>query len=148
MKPIILLATKEYKKEFVNRFTTVYFETTQEAKNYFNAHIKTKTLYILFLDVQAGFFAYAREYSHYANYLEDICVLPDYRRKGYAKLLLDKFIQQAKREQTKNTIALSSTHKNNTVSIHMYESYGFKKIGVLKKLHYGIDEIFYGYELL
>lgn len=148
MKTKIKQITKEQEKKFVDIFSHTYFDTKQETKKYFKSHLKTKTLYVLYFNEEPiGFFAYQHQYSHYANILDEIYILKQYRRKGYSKLLLDKYIELSNKEKTKNNIALSSTHTKNVISQKMHEQYGFKRIGVLKKLHYGTDEIFYAYEL-
>ena len=94
-----------------------------------------------------GFFTYLAQYSHHANYLADIAIAKNHRRKGYAKELLQKFIEISRKQRTGNAIALSSTHVDNKASQKMHLSFDFKEIGRIKGLHYGKDEIFYGYDL-
>ena len=96
----------------------------------------------------AGVLGYLFDYSHYANFLEDIGVGKDYRRKGVAKALIEKFISISRKEQPKKQrFCLSSTTVSNKASIKMHKSLGFIKLGVIKKLHYGEDEIIFGYGL-
>ena len=65
-----------------------------EAKDHFEAYVKTDKLFLLFVNSElVGFFNYAFQYSHYANYLEDICVADVFRGKGYSKNLLSKYIE-------------------------------------------------------
>lgn len=59
------------------------------------------------------------------------------RKKGIGKLLLDKLIEMAK-EINAESISLEVNEKN-SIAIHLYESYGFEKIGLRKKYYNGID---------
>lgn len=141
-------AKKEYLKEFSKAFNGSYFDSEKEAREHFKDKLKDKTLYLLFIDNKlVGFFDYIYQYSHNANYLYNLCVSKKYRGKGYSKILLSKYVEISKKEKTRNSVALSSTHETNKISQKMHLSFGFKEIGKLKKLHYGEDEIFYAYDL-
>ncbi len=59
------------------------------------------------------------------------------RKNGIGKRLLDKLIQMAKKINSK-TISLEVNEKND-IAIHLYESYGFEKIGLRKKYYNGED---------
>ena len=62
--------------------------------------------------------------------------------------MLEKYVIISKKEQPlKQPYALSSTTANNTASITMHFSFGFVVLGTIKKLHYGKDELIFGYEL-
>ncbi|NQZ85131.1 MAG: GNAT family N-acetyltransferase [Nanoarchaeales archaeon] len=139
----------KYKNEFISSFSDgSYFDNEKEAEGHFKLYLKSKRLYLLFENENLiGFFNYFYQYSHFANYLEDISVNKNYQKKGYSKYLLSKYIEISKEQKTKNVIALSSTHLTNKTSQQMHKSFGFEEIGTLKKLHYGIDEIFYAYNL-
>jgi ribosomal protein S18 acetylase RimI-like enzyme len=139
---------KKYKNEFIKAFNESYFDTEKETKQHFKEHINKNDLFLLFINSElAGFFDYLSKYSHDANYLHNLCIAKKFRNKGHSKHLLNKYIEISKKQKTRNTIALSSTTKINTASQKMHTSFGFKKIGTLKKLHYGKDEIFYAYDL-
>jgi L-amino acid N-acyltransferase YncA len=139
---------KKYKNEFIKTFNKSYFDTEKEAERHFKEHINKKQLFLLFVNSElTGFFNYLPKYSHNANYLLDLCIAKKFRNKSYSKHLLNKYIEISKKQKTRNTIALSSTTKTNIASQKMHTSFGFKKIGTLKKLHYGKDEIFYAYNL-
>jgi L-amino acid N-acyltransferase YncA len=139
---------KKYVNEFIKTFTGSYFDDEKEAKNHFNEKLKEKRLYLLFDRKELiGFFDYIYQYSHNANYLYNLCIADKFRRKGYSKYLLKKYIEISKEQKTRNKFALSSTHRTNVRSQKMHLSFGFKKMGVLKGLHYGEDEIFYSYDL-
>ncbi|MFH1915783.1 MAG: GNAT family N-acetyltransferase [Nanoarchaeota archaeon] len=95
-----------------------------------------------------GVLLYARDYSHDANYCEDLIVEESARRKGVGSLLLNKFIELCRAEQPKKQpYAFSSTDVTNVRSIALHEKVGFRNLGIVKKLHYGKDEIFFGYKL-
>lgn len=59
------------------------------------------------------------------------------RKKGIGKLLLEKLIEMSKKENKEN-ISLE-VNENNHIAIHLYESYGFEKVGLRKKYYNGID---------
>ncbi len=144
----IIQIEKKYEDEFVKTFNGSYFDSIKEARQHFNEYLKNKKLFLLLLDSElAGFFNYYFQYSHHANYLEDMGVSKKFRRKGCSKHLISKYIEISKEHRSKNRIALSSTHKKNIASQKMHINFGFKKIGILKGLHYGEDEIFYSYDL-
>ena len=144
----IIPIEKKYEKEFIKTFNDSYFDSEDEAKQHFKEQTGKSNLFLLFVDSElGGFFDFIPQYSHYANYLNNICVVKKFRGKGYSKQLLEKYIEISREQKTRNVIALSSTHKTNVASQKMHKRFGFKKIGVLKELHYGEDEIFYSYKL-
>ncbi len=96
----------------------------------------------------AGFMGYFFDHSHYANFLEDIAVSKEHRHKGVATALLKKFVEISRKSQPKKQpYCLSSTKISNKASIRLHLGFGFRKLGTLKKLHYGQDEIFFGYKM-
>ena len=126
-----------------------YYSSVNSAKNYLNKKIKTNESFVA-LDNNdvVGVLIYARDYSHYANYTEDLAVSKKHRRKGIAKALLKKYIEISRKETPKKQkYALSSTDVSNKASISLHKKIGFKEIGKLKKLHYGKDEDFFAYKL-
>lgn len=140
------LALEEDKKEFVKVFLGVYFDSEKEASIYFRKH-KKRLILLKENNKICGFLTYLYQYSHYANIIEDICVINEHRGKNYSYKLLNKFIEISRAQKTKNSIALSSTDESNVASQKMHEGFGFKKIGTLKGIHYGKDEFFYSYDL-
>lgn len=126
-----------------------YFNSFEEARNRLRFKVKTKECLVAFRDNDVvGVLVYHRDYSHYANYIEDIAVSKKHRRRGVARGLLKKFIEISKKETPRNQkYALSSTRVKNKASIGMHLKCGFKEIGRLKGLHYGEDEIFFAYLL-
>ena len=82
------------------------------------------------------------------KFIEDLAVSKEYRGQGFAKALLQKFIEISRKEQSKKQpYCLSSTDVTNKASIKLHLRVGFKKLGVIKELHYGKDEIIFGYKL-
>jgi len=125
-----------------------YYSSLASAKKELKINIKRKEVLVAVDKEVMGILNYARDYSHYANYVEDIAVSKKHRRKGVSKALMKKFIQISKKETPKKQkYALSSTEVNNKASIKMHLKFGFKKIGTLKGLHYGTDEAFFAYKL-
>ena len=115
---------EKYENEFITTFTD-YFDSESEAREHFRKYLNTEKLFLLFVENKlAGFFNYYFQYSHYANYLEDIAVNEKFRGKGLSKDLLRKYIEISKGQKTKNKIALSSTHTTNNVSQKMHLSFG------------------------
>jgi len=126
-----------------------YFDSLTDAKNRLRVKIKSKECYVAIEGTEiAGVMMYARDYTHYANYEEDIIISKKHRRKGIASNFLKKFIELSKKETPKKQkYTLSSTDVTNKASIKLHLSVGFKEIGRMKNLHYGKDEIFFGYKL-
>ncbi|MCL1822813.1 MAG: ribosomal protein S18-alanine N-acetyltransferase [Oscillospiraceae bacterium] len=62
-----------------------------------------------------------------------IAVLPEYRRQGFAKELLLRFIEKCGGD------VFLETRSRNAAAIRLYESAGFKQIG-LRKNYYGDDD--------
>lgn len=62
-----------------------------------------------------------------------IDVLPDYRKQGYASMLMNTLIQQAKVQQRKGCIL---TCKETLV--YYYEKFGYKNKGISKSVHGGV----------
>lgn len=136
-------------KKILKIMIKTYFSSLKEAKEYIKNKIKNKECFTVYQNKELlGFLTYHRDYSHDANYVGSIVVSKKHRRKGISKLLLKKFIEISKKEQPKKQkYALSSTDATNINSIKMHLSIGFKEIGRIKKLHYGKDEIIFGYVL-
>lgn len=127
----------------------VYYSSIDSAKKRLLQKIKTKESFVaLDNNVVLGVLAYARDYSHYANYAEDIVVSKKHRKKGIAQKLLEKYIEVSRKETPKKQrYALSSTDITNKASINLHKKVGFREIGRLKGLHYGKNEIFFAYKL-
>lgn len=95
-----------------------------------------------------GVIVYTRDYSHDAHYIEYIATAQAHRRKGVARALLRAFIARCKKETpARQRYALSSTTITNRASIAMHHKAGFERMGTLKGLHYGTDEMFFRYRL-
>ena len=58
---------------------------------------------------------------------------PDYRRRGYAGMLLERFAEQARREGRKGIVLTCKTEK-----VPFYERFGFVDEGVSASLHGGV----------
>ena len=126
-----------------------YYESLDCAKTYLKKKIKTKeSIVALENNKVVGVLIYARDHSHYANYIQDIAVSKQYKRRGIAMFLMKKCIEISRRETpSKQKYLLSSTDATNKPSIKLHLMCGFKKIGRLKGLHYGKDELFFAYKL-
>ena len=59
--------------------------------------------------------------------LTDIAVLPSFRRKGIAKLLMSELV--AKAQIKKLQFVTLEVRQSNTPAISLYESYGFERVG-------------------
>ncbi|NQU98075.1 GNAT family N-acetyltransferase [Candidatus Woesearchaeota archaeon] len=145
----VIPTTEEYVDQAAKILSDNYFETSDEAKEHVLAKIKSKESFIAVIgDEVIGLMNYRRDYSHYANFMSDIVISKNHRRKRVATQLMKKFIEVCRKEQPeKQRFALSSTDVTNDASIKMHIKFGFKKLGVVKKLHFGKDEIIFGYDL-
>ena len=75
-------------------------------------------------------------------YISWITVLPEFRRKGVAKMLLDTFIERKKAEGAR--YVLSSAEPESKTSTAWHKQNGFYEIGTLKQLNLnGADETFF-----
>jgi len=126
-----------------------YYDSITEAKKELARKIRSNESFVALEENNVvGVLIYAKSYSHYANYMEDIIVAKNWRRKGVAKKLIEKYVDVSKKQTPKKQkYALSSTDVSNKTSINMHVTCGFKEIGRMKKLHYGKDEIFFAYDL-
>lgn len=82
-------------------------------------------------------------YAGYMKVIEEahilnIAVHPDYRGKGYGKLLLNKMMSMAGEEGLIR--ATLEVNEFNEVAIRLYEGYGFKKAGRRIKYYEGTDD--------
>ena len=59
-------------------------------------------------------------------------VHPNYQKNGYAKLLMNHFIDFAKKENKSSVLLTCKNHL-----IHYYESFGYKNFGVSESTHGG-----------
>ncbi|MBQ7792056.1 MAG: ribosomal protein S18-alanine N-acetyltransferase, partial [Clostridia bacterium] len=65
--------------------------------------------------------------------INNVAVLPDYRRKGYGRLLLSHLISYAKEHQL--LLLTLEVRASNEGAIHLYESCGFEVVGRRKKYY-------------
>lgn len=78
--------------------------------------------------------------SGYWQAIFGVAILPEYRRNGYAAILMERVISDSKLQKRKGCIL---TCKDKL--IHYYEKFGFKNYGVSKSVHAG--EIWYDMRL-
>ena len=76
----------------------------------------------------------------------NINVLEEYQNQNIASQLLESMLEEIK-DKGVNSITLE-VRKNNDKAIHLYEKYGFKKIGIRKGYYQGIDGILMEKELM
>ncbi|KCZ71474.1 acetyltransferase [Candidatus Methanoperedens nitroreducens] len=139
------------KEEHVQVAALLYFEAFREfyrSKDEAVAAVsekqKNRTLWVALLGGRVvGTFGYIRGWSHNVNYLNGIVVLPEYRELGIGSKMLQKFIEICKKEQMSQDYAITSTRINNKASISISKRMGFEECGVIKGLHFGIDEVFF-----
>jgi len=82
-----------------------------------------------------GFINYDSIYDH--SELEYIYVIPEYRKKGIATMLLNKMIDNLDKDNIKN-ISLE-VKDNNEKAIKFYEKNGFKKVTIRKNYYKNND---------
>lgn len=145
----IVLAKESQVDEVAKIFTNEHFDSFEEVKEHYLKKIKTKEAYVALLNGEiVGAFGYRRVILTMEIIFPNIVVSDDHRRKGIATALMNKFIEVSKKEQSKKQkYALSSTSVTNEASINMHLKFGFKNLGTIKELHFGEDEIFFGYDL-
>ncbi len=72
------------------------------------------------------------------GHITNIAVHPDYRKKGYAKKLIDTIMLRA-RERKIDSITLE-VRRLNTPAIRLYESKGFISAGIRPKYYENIED--------
>lgn len=66
----------------------------------------------------------------------NIAVLPEYRRKGIARILAEKMLDICKDDEQ----IVLEVRKSNTAAISLYEQLGFREAGVRKHFYHNPDE--------
>lgn len=145
----IIAARKRHVDTAAHILAEAYYDSFKEAKRRVIQKMKTKEIFVAIENGSViGVMIYSRDYSHYANFIEDISVSIGHRRRGAALGLIRKFVEISRKETPKKQkYALSSTDARNKASISLHKKAGFMQIGRLRGLHYGKDEIFFAYEL-
>lgn len=110
----------------------------------YNPHIDEETLlnhpfsrhYLLIIDqVVVGFLSYSIIYDKIE--LNYIYIIDEYRRRGYAKKLMNFLIEEAAVKKCLN-ISLE-VNINNKVAISLYQNFGFIE-GIIKPHYYGLED--------
>lgn len=144
----VILASKKHLVPAAKILVEAYYPSMADATKWLIQRIKRKEVFVALENDVVGVLVYTRDFSHGLNYIEDIAVSKKFRRKGIAMQLIRKFIQISRKETPKNQkFALSSTNTTNKASFRMHAKAGFKKIGRLKGIHYGKDEVYFAYKL-
>lgn len=65
--------------------------------------------------------------------LTDIAVLPEYRGRGIARLLMNVLIDEA--QERRLQFVLLEVRESNTAAINLYRSFGFEQVGRRKKYY-------------
>ena len=98
----VILAKTAHITQSAEILKKAYFESLKEAKEFLKEKLRKKEFYVAVENNEVlGLFTYRRDYSHYANYLSDIIVADEHRRKGIAKELLKKYIELRRKKQHK-----------------------------------------------
>jgi len=149
VKAKISLMTKKDAKKAAGIYARHKGLEPKKVEKYFMRHIQLGQALVAKKGSEiAGIMTYVRRFTHSANIGQDLLVREEYRRKGIGKALLLKFISISRKEQPKHQkLVLSSTSADNKASIGLHKKAGFEIIGNIKGLHYGKDEIFFGYKL-
>tara|TARA_Y100000310_G_C19965869_1_gene483286 strand:- start:55 stop:390 length:336 start_codon:yes stop_codon:yes gene_type:complete len=98
----VVLAKEAHIIQSAEILKKAYFESLKEAKEFLKEKLRKKECYVAVENNRVlGLFTYRRDYSHYANYLSNIVVADEHRRKGIAKEFLKKYIEISRKEQPK-----------------------------------------------
>jgi len=145
----VVLGNSKHVNDAAKLLYSEYYEDFSDAKKYVKSKTKSKCC-IVCVDKKevVGVLLYSKDFSHYTNYIDDIVVAKAFRGQGVGRLLAQKYIQRSIKETPKKQkYALSSTHVGNNASIVFHKKCGFVELGRIRKLHYGKDEIIFGYKL-
>jgi ribosomal protein S18 acetylase RimI-like enzyme len=99
------------------------------AENLFQRYLVNPSVYAVEVDGKpVAFIEIAREFWNNRLRITDLAVLPDYRRKGYGKMLVEKVIEIAEKENFRAVFL--DTHTCNTKAIDFYFAQGFVFCGI------------------
>src|SRR3989338_376332 len=132
----VMLTQRKHVSDAARILFGAYYRSLRDAKARLRKRIQTRESFVAVDKGKVvGVLIYARDYSHYANYAEDLAVSKTHRGKGIATALLKKYLDASRKETpTRQTYALSSTDISNTASVSLHKKVGFKEIGRLKGL--------------
>lgn len=146
---IITIGTPKYIEDAAKILADEWYDSLDEAIDFITLKFNQDE-FIIARDGSkvVGVLLFDKNYSPRANYCHELVVKKNHRKKGIGVSLLKKFIEVSKiNTPSKQNLALSSTDVNNLASIKTHEKVGFENLGVIKNIHYGTDEIFFGYDL-
>ena len=69
-------------------------------------------------------------YTEDTAFFYSVEILKDYRRKGYGRLMVNNALIRCKNKGFKR-VSLQ-TEESNDVAIHLYETYGFERVGEIE----------------
>ena len=105
--------------------------------NFFNGMINAAILcYVLEIDGEVGGYAILRNYLPYVNFKHTgkltYFIKSEYTHKGFGTILLEKLIEEAKRNNIKNIYIHASSE--NPQSINFHKKHGFKECGRFRNI--------------
>ena len=133
---------------------STYFDTLEE--KFTDVFTKSKVKYDIENNIFTQYFTYKKddEVVAFINYqimyeraeLIQISVLDNYQNQGIASALLEYMINDLKTNKVESvTLEVKII---NFKAIHVYEKFGFKKVGIRKGYYQGIDGILMEKELI
>ena len=111
---------------FIEQACHSHPKTKKNMQSCFSGRYFSKGLYCS--DEVAGF--YMAEMAGPDFTLMDICVSPNFQGKGYAKLLLENLLEEAKTLSAESIFL--EVRVSNLSAISLYEQYGFNEMGIRK----------------
>ena len=133
---------------------STYFDTLEE--KFTDVFTKSKVKYDIENNIFTQYFTYKKddEVVAFINYqimyeraeLIQISVLDNYQNQGIASALIEYMINDLKTNKVESvTLEVKII---NFKAIHVYEKFGFKKVGIRKGYYQGIDGILMEKELI
>lgn len=137
-------------------FATTYQEDAMMPDQEWQDRLKNATgqkSYMLFAESEGkiigmtGALLYQGQCVKHQATIVSVYVTPEYRGQGIAKKLMHGIIQCLQNDKKIVHVQLT-VNINNTAAIKLYESFGFKKIGILEKLVKINDNFVDGYMMI
>lgn len=131
--------------KLINELQVVYNELIEQKKDLKNVNNPFLTIYIYKLDDKIiGFVEVSKIYDRYE--IDYVYVLEKYRKNKIGTKLINKVIEDGKKDNIKN-ITLE-VNKNNNPAIELYKKEGFIEIATRKGYYKGIDGILMEKEMI
>lgn len=111
----------------------VWKDPVEKMTEYFKRKLRNKEFFVAVINNKVvAFMTYNRKYWNDVNFLDEITVVKEHRRKGIATSLIKKLIEISKKEGARRLFG--STDSENIKSIKMHLKNDFKECGYINNM--------------